>query len=171
MIKKRVLLVDDEKDFVEVLRTRLESNNYEVITAYDGEEALERAEREEPDIIILDIVRLKFPSIITMGFLKNNSVIFIKLSGVRARRICGESNFMAVTTISFLKKGMIRKRQLISLTASIPVLSSDMTRFFITRPLKISIFAESIVMCFSVECSSPAMRALFIFLGSSTSFK
>ena len=54
--KKRILLVDDEVDFVEVLRVRLEDNNYEVIVAYDGEEGLERAERDEPDLIILDIM-------------------------------------------------------------------------------------------------------------------
>ncbi len=54
--KKRILLVDDEVDFVEVLRVRLENSNYEVVVAYDGEEGLERAEREEPDLIILDIM-------------------------------------------------------------------------------------------------------------------
>lgn len=54
--KKRILLVDDESDFVEVLRARLEDNNYEVIVAYDGEEGLERAERDSPDLVILDIM-------------------------------------------------------------------------------------------------------------------
>ena len=54
--KKRILLVDDEVDFVEVLKVRLEDSNYETIVAYDGEEGLERAEKEEPDLIILDIV-------------------------------------------------------------------------------------------------------------------
>jgi len=54
--KKRILLVDDEADFVEVLKVRLENSNYEVIVAYDGEEGLEKAEREEPDLIILDIM-------------------------------------------------------------------------------------------------------------------
>ena len=54
--KKRILLVDDEADFVEVLRVRLEDSNYEVIVAYDGEEGLEISEREEPDLIILDIM-------------------------------------------------------------------------------------------------------------------
>lgn len=56
MAKKRILLVDDEVDFVEVLRARLEDNNYEVIVAYDGEEGLEKAEREDLDLIILDIM-------------------------------------------------------------------------------------------------------------------
>ncbi|MCX5665537.1 MAG: response regulator [Candidatus Omnitrophica bacterium] len=54
--KKRLLLVDDEVDFAELVRTRLEDNNYEVIVAYDGEDGLEKAEREEPDLIILDIM-------------------------------------------------------------------------------------------------------------------
>ena len=54
--RKRILLIDDEVDFVDVLRVRLENSNYEVIVAYDGEEGLEKAEREEPDLIILDIV-------------------------------------------------------------------------------------------------------------------
>ena len=59
MAKKRILLVDDEVDFVEVLRVRLEDSNYEVIVAYNGEEGLERAEKEEPDLIILDIMLSK----------------------------------------------------------------------------------------------------------------
>lgn len=54
--KKRLLLVDDEVDFAELVRTRLEDNNYEVIVAYDGEDGLEKAERAEPDLIILDIM-------------------------------------------------------------------------------------------------------------------
>jgi DNA-binding response OmpR family regulator len=56
MAKKKILLVDDEVDFVEVVRVRLEDSGYEVLVAYDGEEGLERAEREEPDLIILDIM-------------------------------------------------------------------------------------------------------------------
>lgn len=56
MEKKKILLVDDEVDFAEVLRVRLEDNGYEVIVAYNGEEGLERAEKEDPDLIILDIM-------------------------------------------------------------------------------------------------------------------
>jgi len=55
-VAKKILLVDDEIDFVEMLRVRLEDNNYEVLVAYDGEEGLERAERDGPDLIILDIM-------------------------------------------------------------------------------------------------------------------
>jgi len=55
MAKKRILLVDDEPDFVEILRVILEGSDYEVTVAYDGENGLERAKRDKPDLIILDI--------------------------------------------------------------------------------------------------------------------
>lgn len=59
MTKKKVLLVDDEIDFVEVVSTRLEANGFEVLPAYDGEEALEKVKEARPDIIILDIMMPK----------------------------------------------------------------------------------------------------------------
>jgi DNA-binding response OmpR family regulator len=56
MNKKRVLVVDDEADLVEMLTLRLEANDYEVITASDGQEGLEKARKEKPDLIILDLM-------------------------------------------------------------------------------------------------------------------
>ena len=55
-MKKRVLLVDDEVDFVEINKAALESKGYEVIPAYNGKEGLEKALKEKPDIIILDVM-------------------------------------------------------------------------------------------------------------------
>jgi DNA-binding response OmpR family regulator len=56
MAGKKVLLVDDESDFVELVKERLESNGFKVVPAYDGKEALEKVDTENPDIIILDIM-------------------------------------------------------------------------------------------------------------------
>lgn len=56
MKKKRILLVDDEKDLVDMIKLRLEANDYEVIMAHDGQEALDKARREKPDLIILDLM-------------------------------------------------------------------------------------------------------------------
>lgn len=56
MDKKRILLVDDEVQLVEVVKMRLEANNYEVILAYDGQEALDKARKAKPDLIILDLM-------------------------------------------------------------------------------------------------------------------
>jgi len=52
----RVLVVDDDFDFVESLKMMLENQSYEVITAYDGVEGLKKAKEESPDLIILDVM-------------------------------------------------------------------------------------------------------------------
>lgn len=56
MIRKKVLVVDDELDFLEIVKTRLKANNYNVITAINGKEALEKIENEKPDVVLLDIL-------------------------------------------------------------------------------------------------------------------
>ncbi len=52
----RVLVVDDEKDVVELVKFLLERDGHQVLEAYNGKEALERANAEHPDLIILDIM-------------------------------------------------------------------------------------------------------------------
>lgn len=52
---KSILVADDEKDIVEILRYNLKKEGYEVITASDGKQALERA-RQKPDLILLDVM-------------------------------------------------------------------------------------------------------------------
>lgn len=56
MEKKKILLVDDEPDFLELIKTRLEANNFTVITASSGEEALDKFAKEKPSAILLDIL-------------------------------------------------------------------------------------------------------------------
>lgn len=56
MDKKRILIVDDEEDILSLLKFRLEANNYEVLSASDGQEGLMKARAEKPDIIILDLM-------------------------------------------------------------------------------------------------------------------
>ncbi len=56
MDKKRVLIVDDEADIVETIKFNLELEDIECIEAYDGEEALSKAKKENPDLILLDVM-------------------------------------------------------------------------------------------------------------------
>ena len=56
MNKKAILVVDDEADFVDLVRTTLEAKGYDIIAAYDGKDALEKASKEKPDLILLDLV-------------------------------------------------------------------------------------------------------------------
>ena len=52
----RILVVDDDPDFVEIIRTILLKEKYEVDTAANGDQALEKVRTEKPDLIILDIM-------------------------------------------------------------------------------------------------------------------
>jgi len=54
--KKKVLLVDDDPDFVEAVKVIVESGGYDVRVACDGKEGLEAVAAERPDIIILDVM-------------------------------------------------------------------------------------------------------------------
>ena len=56
MTKKRILVVDDEKDFVEMIKFRLEASGYEVIAAFDGIQGVAFAKRKKPDLILLDVM-------------------------------------------------------------------------------------------------------------------
>ena len=55
----KILVVDDEAIFIKMTRTLLEDNGYEVITAGDGQEGLEKTRSENPDLIILDVTMPK----------------------------------------------------------------------------------------------------------------
>ena len=54
--KGKVLVVDDEPDVVDMLRMMLENASYEVISAYDGKEGIEKAKKEKPDAIVMDLM-------------------------------------------------------------------------------------------------------------------
>ncbi len=54
--KAKILLIDDDVDFVEATKIVLESKPYEVVVAYEGEEGLRKAREEKPDLVILDII-------------------------------------------------------------------------------------------------------------------
>ena len=54
--KPKILLVDDDVDLVKVMRGALESKAYEVIVAYNGKEGLEKAKKEKPNLVVLDIM-------------------------------------------------------------------------------------------------------------------
>ena len=54
--KVRILIVDDEPNIVRTLKDRLEMNEYDVITGSNGKEGLDLAIKEQPDIILLDVI-------------------------------------------------------------------------------------------------------------------
>ncbi len=56
---KKILIVDDEQNLVDFVKLRLEANNYQVVCAFDGEEALSVFAKENPDLVLLDVIMPK----------------------------------------------------------------------------------------------------------------
>ena len=54
--KRKVLIADDEPDILEILKYNLAGEGYEVFTAKDGDEAIDKAKRHQPDLIVLDVM-------------------------------------------------------------------------------------------------------------------
>ena len=53
---RKILAVDDEKHIVRLVQVNLERQGYEVVTANDGKEALQKVEEENPDLVVLDVM-------------------------------------------------------------------------------------------------------------------
>jgi len=70
MAKGKILVVDDEIYIVHILDFSLGMEGYEVLTALDGEQALEKAHAEHPDLIVLDIMMPKLDGYETCKLLK-----------------------------------------------------------------------------------------------------
>jgi len=67
---KKILIVDDEPQMVSMIELRLQAAGYTVITACDGQEGLETAKKEVPDLIILDVMMPKMDGYKVCGLLK-----------------------------------------------------------------------------------------------------
>ena len=55
-MNKKILVVDDEKAIVDLISFNIKKEGYDVVTAYDGEEAIAKVEAENPDLILLDVM-------------------------------------------------------------------------------------------------------------------
>lgn len=82
----KILLVDDDRNLVDVFQTALQNAGYTVIAAYDGKSALEKANTERPDLILLDQVLPDITGIdvlktIKAGALKDTPVVMVSNFG------------------------------------------------------------------------------------------
>ena len=71
--KKKILVVDDEPDIVNMLKMRLEASGYEVIIAGDGNTAYNKAKSDSPDLIILDLMLPNMDGYQVCGLLKKDT--------------------------------------------------------------------------------------------------
>ncbi len=92
MKQYRILIVDDEPRILNFLTTKLRTSGYEVITANNGVSAIEQAQAQEPDLIVLDVIMPKMDGFQTLKELRTFSsvpVIFLSARGTDVDRIKG----------------------------------------------------------------------------------
>ena len=90
MRQYRILIVDDEPRILNFLTTKLHTSGYEVITANNGVSAIEQAQAQEPDLIVLDVVMPRMDGFQTLKELRTFSsvpVIFLSARGTDVDRI------------------------------------------------------------------------------------
>ena len=78
---KKILVVDDEKPISDIIKFNMTKEGYEVVTAFNGREAIELFEAEQPDIIILDLMLPEIDGLeVAKAIRKTSSVPIIMLS-------------------------------------------------------------------------------------------
>ena len=87
--KRKILIVDDDKNIIETLKTRLETNGYRIITASNGLEGLDKANAEKPDLIILNVMMPQLDGIMTTlrlkGMAETKTTPIIIMTGIKER--------------------------------------------------------------------------------------
>jgi two-component system phosphate regulon response regulator PhoB len=92
---KKLLVVDDEKDLLEVARYRFEKEGYSVLTAESGERALELVRREAPSAVVLDVMMPGLDGLDVLRRLRSSPetsalpVILLTAKGDEADRVVG----------------------------------------------------------------------------------
>lgn len=84
---KKILVVDDEKPIVEILKLNLQKENYEVYEAYDGEEALLKVKSVQPDLILLDVMLPKIDGFTVCRKIRETSTVPILMLTAREEEV------------------------------------------------------------------------------------
>ena len=119
-MKYKILLADDEKDIVEFLQYNLEEEGFNVITAYDGKEALEKLS-QKPDLILLDVMMPKMDGyevcakIRAMNDFKNVPIIFLTAKVAEIDEVHG----LNIGANDFIKKPISPKTLIARLKANL----------------------------------------------------
>ena len=82
--RKRILLVDDDREIVESMRIALDAAGYEIRVARDGNQGLAMAEREDPDLVILDMMMPKRSGFLVLEKLRRTRPVPVRIIMITA---------------------------------------------------------------------------------------
>ena len=81
---KRILLVDDDNEIIESMRLALESRGYTILVARDGNQGLSMAEKEDPDLVILDMMMPKRSGFLVLEKLRRTRPVPLRVIMITA---------------------------------------------------------------------------------------
>ena len=81
---KRILLVDDDREIVDTIRIALEAKGFTILVARDGNQGLAMAEREDPDLVILDMMMPKRSGFLVLEKLRRSRPIPLRVIMITA---------------------------------------------------------------------------------------
>src|SRR6056297_2894536 len=81
---KRILLVDDDMEIIEAMRYALEAAGYQILIARDGNQGLAMAEREDPDLLILDMMMPKRSGFLVLEKLRRSRPVPMRIIMITA---------------------------------------------------------------------------------------
>jgi DNA-binding response OmpR family regulator len=96
-MSKTILVVDDEQDIRDSVKTILISNGYKVVTAVDGDDCLQKVGDKKPDLILLDIMMPGTPVEEIIPKIKDIKIAYmsvVRISDARKRGLCSQSNIV-----------------------------------------------------------------------------
>ncbi len=73
-VNKKILIVEDDEDFISILKTKFTAEGFSVVTAADGEEGARQAEKEKPDLIFSDVLMPKMDGVAMAKKLKESDI-------------------------------------------------------------------------------------------------
>lgn len=82
--RRRILVIDDDAEIIESVRYALQSKGYEVLIARDGNQGLALAEREDPDLVIVDMMMPKRSGFLVLEKLRRTRVVPVKVIMITA---------------------------------------------------------------------------------------
>jgi len=113
---KTILVVDDEPDIRQSVKTILEVNGYKVITAIDGDDCLQKLTEFNPDLILLDIMMPGTPVSEVVKKIHDIKIAFmsvVRISDARKRGLCSQENIVDFFQKPFNVSDLIDRVELI----------------------------------------------------------
>lgn len=109
---KKILVVDDEPDIRSSVKTILEKEGYEVITAINGDDCLKKLEKVKPDLILLDIMMPGTPVREVVKKIKGTKIAFlsvVRTSDAEREKLLGQKNIVDFIQKPFDIKDLIKR--------------------------------------------------------------